>query len=102
MNVTDLSSLAALVGGALFFFAGTIGLLRFPDVYTRLHAITKADNLGLGLVVLGLSWQAESWLAVAQLVVIWGLVLAASTTCCHLIAQAAMQGGIQVGRSRDD
>lgn len=49
-----------LLAGAFFFFAGTIGLLRFPDVYTRLHALTKADNLGLGLVVLGLVLQAES------------------------------------------
>ena len=43
-----------LCAGAFFFLAGTVGLLRFPDSLTRLHALTKADNLGLGLIVLGL------------------------------------------------
>ena len=43
---------ALLLAAALFFFvAGTIGLLRFPDLYSRLHALTKADNAGLGLTV---------------------------------------------------
>jgi len=41
-------SILLLLAGAVFFLAGTLGLLRFPDVYTRLHALTKADNLGLG------------------------------------------------------
>ena len=54
----DVFSLAAIGAGAFFFFAGTVGLLRFPDSLTRLHALTKADNLGLGLVVLGLLPQA--------------------------------------------
>ena len=48
-----------LVFGAVFYTAGTAGLLRFPDVYSRLHALTKADNLGLGCVLLGLALQAE-------------------------------------------
>ena len=46
-----------------FFFAGTVGLLRFPDSLSRLHALTKADNLGLGLIVLGLLPRAETLLA---------------------------------------
>ncbi|MCL0092898.1 monovalent cation/H(+) antiporter subunit G, partial [Dehalococcoidia bacterium] len=40
--------------GALFFLIGTIALLRFPDVYTRLHGATKCDTLGLGLILAGL------------------------------------------------
>ena len=47
--------------GVLFFISGTVGLLRLPDIYTRLHALTKADNVGLGFIVLGLSIQSESW-----------------------------------------
>ena len=53
--VADIFSVLAISMGALFFLAGTVGLLRFPDALTRLHALTKADNLGLGLVVLGLA-----------------------------------------------
>ena len=50
----DLLTIVAVSAGAFFFLAGMVGLLRFPDTLTRLHALTKADNLGLGLVVLGL------------------------------------------------
>ena len=49
-----------LIGGLLFFVAGSIGLLRFPDTVSRLHALTKADTLGLGLVIAGLSLRADS------------------------------------------
>ena len=58
--VTDYASAFFLVVGAFFYCAGTVGLLRFPDVYARLHALTKADNLGLGCVLAGLAVQAES------------------------------------------
>jgi len=53
-------SLALIGAGMLFFLAGSIGVLRLPDLLSRLHALTKADNLGLGLVVLGLMLQADS------------------------------------------
>ena len=57
--VLDIFTIIAVLVGAFFFLAGTVGLLRFPDTLTRLHALTKADNLGLGLVVMGLLPQAE-------------------------------------------
>src|ERR1700747_1155356 len=47
----DIITIVAVSAGAFFFLAGTVGLLRFPDTLTRLHALPKADNLGLGLVV---------------------------------------------------
>jgi multicomponent Na+:H+ antiporter subunit G len=50
----DIFTIVAVSSGAFFFLAGTVGLLRFPDTLTRLHALTKADNLGLGLIMLGL------------------------------------------------
>jgi multicomponent Na+:H+ antiporter subunit G len=55
-----ISAALLLLLGAGFYLAGTIGLLRFPDVYARLHALTKADNLGLGCIVLGLAVQADT------------------------------------------
>jgi multicomponent Na+:H+ antiporter subunit G len=60
--VIDAAALLLLAAGAFFFLAGTVGLLRFPDVHTRLHALTKADNVGLGLVTLALALQADGWL----------------------------------------
>ena len=87
-------SMALLVVGAFFFFAGTVGLLRFPDVYSRLHALAKADNLGLGCVVLGLALQAESLAAALKLLLIWPLVMAASASIGFAIARRAHQLGI--------
>jgi multicomponent Na+:H+ antiporter subunit G len=82
-------SVVLILAGAFFFFAGTLGLLRFPDVFTRLHAITKADNLGLGLTVAGLILQTTSVPTVLKLVLIWLLALAASSTACYLVANSA-------------
>jgi len=86
-------SIAAIVAGAIFFLAGTVGLLRFPDTFTRLHALTKADNLGLGLVVLGLLPQVDGVLAGLKLVCVWLLVLLASAAASQLVARAARQRG---------
>ena len=71
---------------------------RFPDVYTRLHALTKADNLGLGLMVAGLAMQAESWAVAGKLLLIWVLVLLAGASVAHLIASGALQRGIRLWR----
>ena len=95
MPLTDFLTLFLLLAGAVFFLAGTVGLLRFPDVYTRLHAITKADNVGLGLVVAGLVLQAESWAAMGKLLLVWLLVLLASASVAHLIARTALRKGIR-------
>ena len=85
--VLDVLSLVAIAAGAFFFFAGTVGLLRFPDTLTRLHALTKADNLGLGLVVLGLLLQVDSMLAGFKLVCIWLLVLLSAASVSQVIAR---------------
>lgn len=92
--LSDALSIALLLAGAVFFLAGTVGLLRFPDIYTRLHALTKADNVGLGLIVAGLSIQAESWATVGKLLLIWFLVLLAGASVAHLISRRALQKGI--------
>ncbi|NOQ78921.1 MAG: Na+/H+ antiporter subunit G [Gammaproteobacteria bacterium] len=95
MLLSEFLTSVLLLAGAFFFLAGTVGLLRFPDVYTRLHALTKADNVGLGLMVLGLALQAESWAVAGKLLLIWLLVLLSSASVAHLIAKAARQKGIE-------
>lgn len=87
-----------LLVGALFYAAGTLGLLRFPDVYSRLHAIAKADNLGLGCMLLGLALQAESVDAALKLLLIWPLTLAASAGVSYTIAQRAAGLGLEPWR----
>jgi multicomponent Na+:H+ antiporter subunit G len=89
MSVVDLFTVVAVSAGGFFFLAGSVGLLRFPDALTRLHALTKADNLGLGLVVLGLLPHVDGVLAGLKLVAIWLLALLASGAVSQLIARAA-------------
>lgn len=83
-----------LIFGGIFFFAvGVIGLLRLPDVYTRLHATTKCDTLGAGLILLGLCLQGNIYMAV-KLILIIILLWIANPTAAHVIARAAYLSGI--------
>jgi len=91
--IADMLTVILILAGLVFFAAGTAGLLRFPDVYSRLHALTKADNVGLGLVVLGLMLQASGPADILKLLLIWVLVLAAGTTAAHLVAQRTWTHG---------
>jgi multicomponent Na+:H+ antiporter subunit G len=91
--VRDVFTILAVTAGAFFFLAGTVGLLRFPDTLSRLHALTKADNLGLGLVVLGLLPRTEGLLSALKLIAVWLFVQFAGATVAQLIACAARRGG---------
>jgi multicomponent Na+:H+ antiporter subunit G len=88
----DFLTVLTVSAGAFFFMAGTVGLVRFPDTLSRVHALSKADNLGLGLVVLGLLLQAEGLLAALKLVAVWLLALLAGATVTQLIAHTAREG----------
>ncbi|MBN9471348.1 MAG: monovalent cation/H(+) antiporter subunit G [Bosea sp.] len=87
-TLADLFTLAMVAGGALLFLAGTLGLLRFPDTLSRLHALSKADNLGLGLIVLGLLPQVDSIAGGLKLVCVWLLAQLSAATASQLIAGA--------------
>lgn len=92
--MTELFTILAVSAGVVLFVAGTLGLLRFPDTLTRLHALTKVDNLGLGLVVLGLLPQF-GWLAAAKLVAVWLLVQLSGAIVTQLLGGDA--GGKEQG-----
>jgi multicomponent Na+:H+ antiporter subunit G len=91
MNLADAFTFVLISAGMFFFIAGTIGLLRFPDVFSRLHALTKADNLGLGLVVLGLLPQMGSIFVAVQILLTWVLVMIAGAVASYLIANHALE-----------
>lgn len=95
MTALDILTVVLLSAGTVFFAAGSIGVLRFPDVYTRLHALTKADNLGLGFVVVALALRSESAIVAAKLALTWILVLVAGATASHLVSQAARTSGVK-------
>lgn len=88
-TVLDVFSIVAIVAGLVFFLAGTVGLLRFPDAYTRLHALTKADNLGVALLVTGLLPQMDGLLAALKLLLVWLLLMLSSAAVSQLIAHSA-------------
>lgn len=98
MTLVDTLSAALVVAGACFFVAGTVGLLRFPDVYARLHALTKADNVGLGLVALGLALRSGSAADGARILLVWLLVLVATAAASHLMASTALRAGVASAR----
>lgn len=91
MSVTEMMTAALLAIGVFFYFAGTVGILRFPDLHSRLHALTKADNLGLFAIVIAAGMHfGEGWIA-AKLALIWFLALFAAGMAAQLVARAALQ-----------
>jgi multicomponent Na+:H+ antiporter subunit G len=86
--LVSLFAAASVLAGAFFFIAGTLGLLRFGDTLSRVHALTKADNLGLGLIVFGLLPLSDTLSDALKLVLIWALVLLGGTTAAQLVASA--------------
>lgn len=79
--------LAVIAGGAL-------GLLRFPDLYTRVHAANVADVVGSVVVVLGLAIAAPDWGVAVRLLLLAALLMALGPTLTHLVAQSAHAGGL--------
>ncbi|MDZ4271002.1 MAG: monovalent cation/H(+) antiporter subunit G [Mycobacterium sp.] len=85
--MTTVLTVVFVSAGCLMYTLGTVGLLRFPDTRSRLHALTKADNLGLGLLVVGLAIASGSAAVSGLLVLVWLLALAASATAAGLLAR---------------
>lgn len=84
--VLDVASILLILAGAFFFTAGTVGVIRFPGVRSKLHALTKADNLGLGLVLAGVALRLGSWGSAGLLLLMWLLALGAAAVSAHLLA----------------
>ncbi|GAA5315530.1 MAG: hypothetical protein AseanaTS_07350 [Candidatus Pelagadaptatus aseana] len=86
MSFGDVFTVVTSLMGLFFFAAGSIGLLRFADVFSRLNSLTKADNLGLGLIALALVPQVASGFDALQLIIIWVLVMISGAVTSFLIA----------------
>ncbi len=84
-----------MVVGVFFSFASAVGLLRFPDVYTRLHAGTKALTGGAFFVLAGVALQSSSWQATVKILLIAGFFLATNPVATHAIARACYRHGIR-------
>jgi len=96
MNIMiDLLSWVSLVAGSIFLIIGTIGLIRLPDFFTRLHAASVVDTLGCILIMMGLMLQAGLSLVTVKLVLIMIFILLTSPTAAHALAKAALHGEVK-------
>lgn len=96
MSVTvDLLSWICLVAGGAFCVVGTLGLVRMPDFYTRMHAASVTDTLGAGLMLFGMILQAGFSLITVKLLMILLLLLFTNPTATHALAKAARARGLQ-------
>lgn len=86
--LSDVFAAVLMSCGLIFFTAGTIGLIRFPDVRSQLHALTKADNLGLGLLLLGAAVYVGSFATGVGLLLVWLLALGSSSISAQALAGA--------------
>jgi multicomponent Na+:H+ antiporter subunit G len=86
----DLLSWLILLGGVAFALIGSVGLLRMPDFYTRLHAAGITDTLGAGLILLGLMLQAGWTLISVKLLLILIFLWLTSPIATHALSRAAL------------
>lgn len=100
----DVLSWVAIAGGLFFILVGTVGILRMPDVYTRLHAAGMTDTMGAGLLLLGMALQtiigimhgeSSYWFVLVRIVFIYGFLLFTSPIACHALARAGIAGGVE-------
>ena len=94
-QLTNGLSWFCLISGGLFCIVGGIGMLRMPDLYTRLHASSVIESVGAGLILLGLMLQAGLSLITLKLLMLVVLLFIASPTATHAIARVAMLRGLK-------
>lgn len=82
-----------LLSGFFFLIVGVVGLLRLPDVYTRMHALGKCDTLGTGMVLIGLMFLIHDITNVTKLILIMVMIITINPVITHLIAKTAYNRG---------
>jgi multicomponent Na+:H+ antiporter subunit G len=94
-TILNLISWGFLLTGCFFCLTGSIGLLRFPDFFSRTHATGLTDGLGACLILIGLMFQAGWGLVLPKLILILLFSVLAGTTASHAMAKAALKSGLK-------
>jgi multicomponent Na+:H+ antiporter subunit G len=81
--------------GALACIVGAIGVLRFPDFYTRIHAASVTDTAGASLMLFGMVLLSDTWMTGVKLGIVWVLVMVTSPAAAHALANAARSSGLK-------
>jgi len=92
-GIADVASWVLLSAGAFFYIVGMIGLIRMPDIFTRLHAISVGETLGVVLLIGGMILQAGFTLVAVKLVFTMLVLLASIPVISHALARAALHDG---------
>ncbi len=95
MNIADILFVLFMVGGLFFFTTATLGLLRFPDFYSRLHATGKGDTLAVFLSLIGLGIYEGFSLTSLKIVFIAVFMFLAQPTATHAISRAGFRSGLK-------
>jgi len=91
----DVASWVLILTGSGFIVVGAIGILRFPDVYTRMHAASVIETLGAGVLFAGLMLQAGFTQVTLKLLFILLLFFFTGPVITHALAQAALHAGVK-------
>jgi len=89
------SSWACIVLGVFFGITGAVGIHRFPDFYTRIHAASVTDTLCAGLIILGLMLQSASWMMVIKLLLVLFILAYTGPTAAHTLAKTARKDNVE-------
>ena len=92
---------ALMASGAVFLLVSCIGLLRFPDFYTRAHAVGKAETLGSILVLVGLAVHNGANLISVKILLILGIVFITNPTATHALMRAAFRSGLPIWQAEE-
>ncbi len=91
----EAASLVLLGAGVFFLFVGSLGLIRLPDFYTRIHAAAKSDTLGLGLAITGLAINQGLTITTGKLLMVVAFVAVTNPVGVHALARAAHISGLE-------
>lgn len=94
-GLQDIAGGLLVVAGAFFYLVGAIGIYRMPDVFTRMHAASVSETLGVGFLIIGMMILAGFTLVTVKLAIILGIILFTSPIATHALAQAALHEGIK-------
>ncbi len=101
VDILTVASDVLIAVGSLVIVIGALGLLRMPDVFTRMHAAGMIDTTGAGFVFAGLILKAGFGLVAFKLVVLMGLLFFTSPVATHALARAALYGGVSPHLAED-
>ena len=100
--ILNISGALCLLIGSFLCISGGVGLLRFPDFYTRMHAVGVTDTLGAGMILIGLMFYSPDFIIFSKLVMILLLTLLIGPTTSHVLAKAAMHNNLKPKLQHED